>query len=198
MGLVLVLKGYGGIGVICRRRIGRKLETSENRIDHVLVPLEEIGQQDLVLDQLRGVALQLGRVPLEQRVEALPGFRPVFPQERNLRQVKARVPKLRVGRKSLLQRHLGIIVLSLAHQDDTPQVLRLSEIRLTRVNRVEFLQGLGIIVGVKFTERFVVHRLEFRFGGGNICRRKGTENQDCNRREFTDVHARTHTSYERA
>ena len=60
--LVLVLQRDGGVGVMHRRRIGRKFELGEDRIDHVLFPLEQIGQQNLVLNQLRRFALQLGGV----------------------------------------------------------------------------------------------------------------------------------------
>ena len=60
---VLMLKRDGGVGVIGRRRIGRELELGENGIDHVLLALEEIGQQDFVLDQLRRFALQLAAFP---------------------------------------------------------------------------------------------------------------------------------------
>ena len=128
------------------------------------------------MDELRRFALQLGRVSLEQSVETLPRFRPVFPQERDLSQVETRIPKFRIGRESLLQRHLGLIVFGLPHQDDTAQILRLSQIRLARIDRIEFLQRLRVVVGIEFAESLVVHRLELRFGGGDIGRRKGTEN----------------------
>ena len=150
------------------------------------------------MDELRRIALEFGSISLEQSFKPLPRFRPVLPQKRNLSQVETGVPKFRIGRERLLQSGLRLIVFGLAHQDDAAQVLRLREVRLARIDRVEFLQRLRIIGGIEFAEGLVVHRLELRLRGGNICCRERTNNQDRYRREFPNVHAKRHTSYRRA
>ena len=93
-----------------------------------------------------------------------------------------------------MQRRFGLVVFGLPHQDHAAQILRLGEVGLARVDRIEFFQRLRVIAGVEFPESLVVHRLKLRFGRGDISCRKRTENQDRDRREFPNVHARTHTS----
>ena len=149
------------------------------------------------MDELRGVALQFSRVALKQGLETLPRLGPILPQKWNLRQIEARIPKFRIGRERLLQSRFGLIVTRLAHQNDAAQILRFRQVGLPGIDRIELLQGLGIIVGVKFAERLVVHRLKLCFGRGDIICRKGAKNQDRDRREFPNVHARTYTSFDR-
>ena len=79
-----------------RRRVRRQLKFRQNRIDHGIVPLQQIGEQNLVLNQLGGFSLQLGGIAREQFLETLPRFRPVFFQKRNLRQIETGIPKFRI------------------------------------------------------------------------------------------------------
>ena len=196
--LILVLERDRGVRVGDRRRVGRQLKFRQDRIDHVLLPFEEIGQKNFVLDQLRRVALQFRGAALEQAFKTFARFRPIFPEKRNLGEIETGVPEFRIGRQRFLQRDLGLVVLRLAHLDYAAQILRLGEVGLARIDRVQFLQGLIVIRGAEFAKRLVVHRLQLRFGGRNVCRREGTKNQDRDRREFPNVHAETHRSFLRA
>ena len=150
------------------------------------------------MDKLGGFALELGSISLEQSFKTLPRFRPLFPQKRNFREVETGVPEFRIGRERFLKRCLRLVVFGLAHQDDAAQILRLRQVRLACIDRIEFFQRLRVIGGIEFAEGLVVHRLELRLGRGNIRRRERTNNQDRNRREFPNVHAKRHTSYRRA
>ncbi len=59
---LILLQCDGRVGVVDCRRVRRKLELGQNRIDHVLFALEQIGQQNFILNELRRFALQFGRV----------------------------------------------------------------------------------------------------------------------------------------
>ena len=137
--LVLMLERQRGIRVMDRRRVGRKLELGQHRIDHVLLSLEEIRQQNFVLDELRRVAFEFSGVALKQGLETFPRFGPVLPQKRNLRQVEARIPKFRIGRERFLQRYFRLIVAGLAHQNNAAEILRFRQIGLPGIDRVELL-----------------------------------------------------------
>ena len=87
-----------------------------------------------------------------------------------------------------MQSRLGLVVNSLPHQDDAAQILRLRQIGLARIDRVQLFQRLREIIGVEFAKRLVVHRLQFRFGRRHIVRRERTENQERDRRDFPNLH----------
>ena len=155
-----------------RRRFRRELELGDHRVDHVLLTFHQVGDHDLVLDELRRFALQLGCVAGQQFLKTLPRFRPVLLQERNLREIEAGVPELRIGLQRLAQRDLRFLVILLPHHDDAAQILRLREVRLARIDCVEILQRLLVVVGVKFPESLVIHRLQLGLGRRDAVRRE--------------------------
>ena len=75
-------------------RVGRKLEFGQNGIDHVFFSLEQIGQKNLVLDELGRFALELGSIAGKHLLEPVARFGPVLFQERNFCQIKTRIPEL--------------------------------------------------------------------------------------------------------
>ncbi len=97
-----------------------------------------------------------------------------------------------------MQRGLGFVVDALAHHDHAAQILRFGEVRLTRVNRVEFFQRFRKIIRVEGSKSFVIHCFEFRFRGGNVVRCQGTEHQHCDRRDFPDLHASSNKTFSEA
>ena len=55
-----------------------KLEFRKDRIDHVVLPLEQIGEQNLVLNQLRRFALEFGGIRRQKFLETISGFAQFF------------------------------------------------------------------------------------------------------------------------
>jgi hypothetical protein len=90
------LERDGCLHIINSRGIGRKLQLGQNGIYHVPFALHQVGQKNFVLDQLRSFFCQIGPASGKQLLEAFPRLRPIFFEERNLRQVEARIPKLRI------------------------------------------------------------------------------------------------------
>ena len=172
-----------------RWRIGRKLEFGQNRVDHVLFSLQQIRQQNFVLNKLRRVPLQIRHVAREKLLETTACFRPIFFQKRNLGQVKARIPKLRIDPHRFVQCCFRFVIDALSHQNHAAQILRFGQIRLPNIYFIELFQRLGKIIRVEISERFAVHCLQFRFGWRDVRGRKRTEHQDGNRRNFANLHA---------
>ena len=158
-----MLERNGGVRVLHRRRIGRKLEFGQNRIDHVLFSLQQICQQNLILNKLRCVPLHIGLVAREELLKTTARFRPIFFQKRNLGEVKARIPKLRIDPRCFVQCCFRFVIDALSHQDNPAQILRFGQIRLPNVYFVELFQRLGKIIRFEISERFAVHCLQFRF-----------------------------------
>ncbi len=145
------------------RRIGRKLEFGQNRIDHVLFSLQQIRQQNLILNKLRRFPLQIGHVAREKLLKTITRFRPIFFLKRNLSEVKARVPKLGIDPHGFVQCRFRFVIDALPHQDNAAQILRFGQIRLANVYFVELFQCLGKIIRVEISECFAIHCLQFRF-----------------------------------
>ena len=93
---ILVLERDGRFYIVNSWRIWRKLQLGQDGIDHVLLSFEQVSQKNFVLNKLRCFACQIGLAAREEFLKALARFSPVFFEERNLRQVKARIPKLRI------------------------------------------------------------------------------------------------------
>ena len=94
------------------------------------------------MDQLRSFLCQIGFATGKQLLETLPRLCPIFFEERNLGQVKARVPKLWVDPGRFLQCAFRLIVVALSHQDDAAKIFGRREVRLPRIDGVELLQCL--------------------------------------------------------
>ena len=94
------------------------------------------------MDQLRSFLCQIGFATGKQLLETLPRLCPIFFEERNLGQVKARVPKLWVDPGRFLQCAFRLIVVALSHQDDAAKIFGRCEVRLPRIDGVELLQRL--------------------------------------------------------
>ena len=125
--------------IIHSRRVGRKLELGENGIDHVAFALHQVSEKNFVLDQLRSFLCEIGLTGRKQLLKALPRLGPIFFQKRDLRQIEAGIPKLRIDPCRLSEGSVGLIVVTLPHEDYAPKVLRRREIGLARINRVELL-----------------------------------------------------------
>ena len=137
---VLALQGDGGVGVMDRRCPGREFELRQNGINHVLLTLEQVSQENLVLDQLSSIALQFRHIIREQILEAVACFDPIFLQERNFSEIEPRVPKFGINPQRFVQCCFGIVVDTFPHQDDAAEILRFREIRLSRVDSIELFE----------------------------------------------------------
>ena len=134
-----MLERDGRFYIVNSRRIGRKLQLGQNAIDHVLLSLEQVSQKNFVLNELRCFARQIGLAAREEFLKTLARVCPVFFEERNFRQVKARIPKLRIDSLGFQQGYFCFIVDTLAHQDHATQILGRRQIGLACIDRVEFL-----------------------------------------------------------
>ena len=137
--MILLLKCDGCLHIVNSRGIGRKFQLGQNGIHHVPFAFHQVRQKNFVLDQLRSFFCQIGFATGEQLFEALPRLPPVFFEKRDLRQVKARIPKLWIDLGGFLKRGFRLIVVALSHQDDPAQISRGGQIRLARIDRVELL-----------------------------------------------------------
>jgi hypothetical protein len=70
-------------------------------------------------------------------LEAFSGLLPIFFEEWDLCQVKARVPKFRIDPRRFGQCGFSLVIVALPHEDDATQILRGGKIGLARVNGVE-------------------------------------------------------------
>src|SRR5205823_5687022 len=74
-------------------------------------------------------------------------------------------------------------------EDHAAQNLGFRQIRVTWGYRDELFPWLRKIIRLEIPERFVIHFLQFRFRRCNVSGREGTEHQNCDRRDFPNVHA---------
>ena len=119
---VLLLKGDRCLHIINSRGIGRKLELRQNGIDHVAFALHQVRQQNFILDQLGSFLRQIGLTCGEQLLKALPCLGPIFFQKWDLREIEARIPKLRVDPRRFSQCSFGLVIVALPHQDNAAQI----------------------------------------------------------------------------
>ena len=77
---------------------------------------------------------------LNHLLVAVARFGPIFLQERNFCQVEPRVPKFGINSQRFVQSGFGFVVNTLPHQNNSAEVLRLSEIRLTRIDGIKLFK----------------------------------------------------------
>ena len=134
-----MLERDGRFYIVNSWRIGRELQLGQDGIDHVLLSFEEVSQKNFVLNELRRFACQIGLAARDEFPKALARFCPVFFEERNFRQVKARIPKLRIDSLGFQQGYFCLIIDTLAHQNHATQILGRRQVGLACIDRVEFL-----------------------------------------------------------
>ena len=70
-------------------------------------------------------------------LEAFSGLWPIFFEKWDLRQVKPRIPKLRIDPCRVGQCGFSLIIVALPHQDDAAQIFRSGKIGLPSIDGIE-------------------------------------------------------------
>ena len=134
-----MLERHGCFHIVNSRRVRRKLQLGQDRIDRVLFSLQQVSQKDLVLNKLRSFACQIGATAGKQLLKTIPSLRPILLEKWDFRKVEARIPKLGIDPGRFEQCCFPFVVVTLPHQDNAAQIFRRGEIGLAGIDRVEFL-----------------------------------------------------------
>ena len=145
-------------------------------IEHPLrlpfAPVEHAGKENFVVDELPRLLFEPVLWICQHRGKTAAGFGPVFFQERDLGQIEAGVPALRIDLDRSPQDDLRALVLALPGQDQAAQVQRLRFVFRPRHQRIELIQIVesgAVATCFDFAQCSVVDRPQFRGSGTLGC-----------------------------